>query len=137
MVRRTLRSPRLAARFGPRADGLALASAFLFALHPLASEVVCYVSARTESLMAVFYLATLYLAIRARESARPWGWVAGAVACCALGMACKEVMVSAPLVVALHDAVFWGRARGQRAARPGRDLGRARRDAGRCSRRSC
>lgn len=113
VLRRTLRSPRLAARFGPRADGLALAGAFLFALHPLASEVVCYVSARTESLMAAFYLATLYLAIRARESARPWGWVAGAVACCALGMACKEVMVSAPLVVALHDWVFWGRAEGR------------------------
>src|SRR5258705_1962249 len=44
VVRRTLRSPRLAGRFGARADGLALAIAFLFALHPLASEAVCYVS---------------------------------------------------------------------------------------------
>ena len=113
VVRRTLRSPRLERRFGSRADGLALATAFLFALHPLASEAVCYVSARTESLMALFYLATLYLAIRARESARPWGWVAAAVASCALGMASKEVMVSAPLVVALHDAIFWGRAEGR------------------------
>jgi protein O-mannosyl-transferase len=113
VVRRTLRAPRLAARFAARADELALAAAFLFALHPLASEVVCYVSARTESLMAAFYLATLYLATRARESARPWGWVAGAVTCCALGMACKEVMVSAPLVVALHDRVLWGRAKGR------------------------
>jgi protein O-mannosyl-transferase len=113
VVRRTLCSPRLARRFGERADGLALATAFLFALHPLASEAVCYVSARTESLMALFYLATLYLAIRARESARPRGWVAGAVVCCALGMASKEVMVSAPLVVALHDAIFWGKADGR------------------------
>ena len=113
LVRRSLRAPRLAARFAPRADGLALASAFLFALHPLTSEVVCYASARTESVMAAFYLATLYLATRARESARPWGWVAGAITCCALGMASKEVMVSAPLVAALHDAVLWGRAEGR------------------------
>ncbi|HKC50045.1 MAG TPA: hypothetical protein VKF60_04575 [Myxococcota bacterium] len=112
VVRRSLGSPRLAARFATRARALAFATALLFALHPLASEVVCYVSARTESLMAVCYLATLYCAIRARDSARPWGWVGGALACSALGMACKEAMVSAPLVVALHDAVLWGRAEG-------------------------
>jgi len=112
VVRRTLESPRCAARFGAHARGIASAVALMFALHPLASEVVCYVSARTESLMAVFYLATLWCAIRAHDSARPWAWVTGAVASCALGMGCKEVMVTAPLVVALHDAVFWGRALG-------------------------
>jgi Flp pilus assembly protein TadD len=112
VVRRTLGSPRLAARFGARARALAFATALVFALHPLASETVCYVSARTESLMAVFYLGALYCAIRARESARPAGWVVGAVASCALGMGSKEVMVSAPLVVALHEMVFWGRAEG-------------------------
>jgi tetratricopeptide (TPR) repeat protein len=112
VVRRTLSSPRLAPRFAEHARGAAFATALLFAVHPLASEVVCYASARTESLMALAYLATLYCAIRARDSRRPWGWVAGAIASCALGMGCKEVMASAPLVVALHDAVFWGRAAG-------------------------
>ena len=112
VVRRTLESPRLAARFGAHARGLAFATALLFAVHPLASEVVCYVSARTESLMAVSYLGALYCAIRARGAARPAGWVAAAVGSCALGMASKEVMVSAPLVVALHEIVFWGRAEG-------------------------
>ena len=108
VVRRTLRGPRLAERFAASADGLALAAALLFLVHPLASEVASYVSARTESLVAVFYLATLYLAIRARTAPRPWGFVAGAIGCSALGMATKEVMVSAPLVVALHDVVFLG-----------------------------
>ena len=111
VVRRTLRSPRLAPRFAAHADALAWMAAALFALHPLASEVVCYVSARTESLVAVFYLATLYLAIRAREAERSGPWIGAAALACALGMACKEVMVSAPLVVALHGAVFWGRER--------------------------
>ena len=109
VLQRTLAGPRLAARFSASADGVALAAALLFLVHPLASELVCYASARTEALMAVFYLATLYSAIRARTSARPWGWVAASIACSALGMASKEVMVSAPLAVALHDHVFLGR----------------------------
>ncbi len=112
VTRRTLGSPRLGPRFGAHARGFAFAAALLFAVHPLASEVVCYVTARTESLMAVCYLGALYCAIRARDSARPRGWVAGAIASSALGMGAKEVMVSAPLVIALHDAVFWGRAEG-------------------------
>ena len=40
-------------------------------------------------------------------------------------MASKEVMVSAPLVVALHDAIFWGKAEGRArssGSRPGRGL---------------
>jgi hypothetical protein len=110
LVRVSLRAPRLAERFAAAADGLAFATALLFALHPLASEVVCYISARTESLVALFYLAALYCAARARESLRPYGWVAAAVASSCLGMASKEVMVTAPFVAALHDAVLWGRA---------------------------
>ncbi len=106
LLRRTLRTPRLAERFAEPADALAFAVALLFAVHPLASEVACYASARTESLVAAFYLATLYAAVRARTSERPWGWVALAVACSALGMASKEVLVSAPIVVALYDWVF-------------------------------
>jgi hypothetical protein len=106
VLRRTLAGPRLGERFAAHADGLAFAAALLFAVHPLASEVACYASARTESLVAAFYLATLYAAIRARSSSRPWGWVALAIGCSALGMASKEVMVSAPLVVALYDVVF-------------------------------
>jgi hypothetical protein len=106
VLKRTLLGPRLAPRFARHADGLAFAAATLFALHPLASELVCYSSARSESLMALFYLSTLYFAIRAHGSTRPWGFVAASVACCALGMASKEVMVSAPLAVALHDRIF-------------------------------
>lgn len=108
IVRRTLVAPRLADRFGSSAEPIALAAALIFLVHPLASEVVCYVSARTESLVALFYLATLYGSTRASASERPWVWVAVAIACSVLGMASKEVMVSAPVVVALHDVVFLG-----------------------------
>jgi hypothetical protein len=106
VVRRTLRSPRLAERFAAHAEPIAFSAALLFAVHPLASEVACYASARTESLMAAFFLATLYAAIHARTSERPWGWIALAIGCCALGMASKEVMATAPVVIALYDVVF-------------------------------
>ena len=137
VVRRTLRSPRLDRRFGARADGLALATAFLFALHPLASEAVCYVTARTESLMALFYLATLYLAIRARESARPWGWVAarGRVLRAGHGEQGGHGERAARGRAARRDLLGQGRGARARASdsRPG--AGSPRR--GRCSRRSC
>jgi hypothetical protein len=56
--------------------------------------------------MGLFYLLTLYAVLRGATSPRPWRWYALAVLCCALGMGCKEVMLSAPLVVLLYDRVF-------------------------------
>ena len=86
---------------------VALAVALLWALHPLNSEAVNYVTQRTESLMALFYLLTLYCARRAYDDgARHGWWEAAAVLACTLGMASKESMVTAPLAVVLYDRVF-------------------------------
>jgi Flp pilus assembly protein TadD len=95
IVRRTVRETPVAA-----------AAALLWLVHPLASEAVDYVSARTESLMALCYLSTLYAHVRARTARRPMAWNALSVAACAAGMACKESMVTAPLLVILYDAIF-------------------------------
>jgi len=88
----------------------ALAVAFLIALlwllHPLQTEAVTYVIQRAESLMGLLYLLTLYCFVRAVDAPRPVWWQAAAVAACALGMACKEVMVTAPVVVFLYDRTF-------------------------------
>ena len=84
---------------------VAFGAALLWAVHPLNSEVVNYLSQRTESLMAAFYLVTLYAAIRSR-SERGVRWIVIAVASCAAGLACKESMATAPLVVALYDRIF-------------------------------
>ncbi len=89
----------------PDAEGLALAVALLWLLHPLQTQVVDYVTQRTESIMALFYLLTLYCAIRA-EGARRLAWSAASVACCAAGMASKEVMVTAPVMVVMYDWCF-------------------------------
>ncbi len=88
------------------ATPVAFAAALLWAVHPLQSEAVDYIVARTESTTALFYLLTMFAAVRAAEGARERMWTAIAVAACALGMASKESMATAPLMVALFDRVF-------------------------------
>lgn len=83
---------------------MAGAVALLWTVHPLNSEVVNYVTQRTESMMAFFFLATLYAA-SARRPSRSRGQVVAVIAC-ALGMACKETMAVAPFAVLLYDSVY-------------------------------
>ena len=106
IVRRALLLKRVPKGLHDDADLVALAAAMLWVVHPLNSESVSYLTERTESLMALFYLATLYAAIRAATSSRPALWTAAAVAASALGMASKESMVTAPVMVLLFDRVF-------------------------------
>jgi hypothetical protein len=108
---------------------VAFAAALLWCLHPLNTEVVDYVSQRTESMMGLLYLLTLYAASRAMASPTPdpgrsGFWTAVSIASCALGMAAKESMVTAPVVVLLYDAVFGaGSIAGALRARRGLYLG--------------
>jgi tetratricopeptide (TPR) repeat protein len=104
IVRRTCELPTLRDVWGTRASALALSIALVWTVHPLNSEVVEYITQRTESMMALFYLATLYASIRSTTSGIRWQVIA--VVCCALGMMCKESMATAPLMVVLYDAVF-------------------------------
>ena len=106
IVRRTLQSAPLSATFGADATYVAAAAALIWTVHPLTTAAVTYVVQRVESLMSLFYLLTLYCAIRAAQAGRRRLWTAACVASCALGMATKEVMVTAPLAVALWDVLF-------------------------------
>jgi tetratricopeptide (TPR) repeat protein len=106
-VRRTLEMPRVPERVRRWSTDIALASALIWTVRPLNSEVVDYITQRSESMMALFFLATVYAGARAAVSpARARMWSGTAVASCALGMMCKESMVTAPLAVWLYDAVF-------------------------------
>jgi len=111
VVRRTLSGDRLRPTFETSATWLAFVVALVWLVHPLQTGSVTYVVQRVESLMGLFYLLTLYCAIRAAEDVRARAWTAGALVSCALGMATKEVMVTAPIVVWLWDRVFGGRRR--------------------------
>lgn len=109
IVRRTLLTRKLRERFGGVSALLAFLVALLWLVHPLQTQSVTYIVQRVESLMGLFYLLTLYCAIRAAGAGprRRW-WVTGSIAACALGMGSKETMVTAPLVVWLWDFVFEG-----------------------------
>ncbi len=124
IVRRTLRLPFFAGRFDTFTGWLALAVALVWALHPLQTEAVIYLTQRTELMMAMFYLATLYCSLRywlvfplpieegqdeRKSMSNPWQrttWLASAFVSCLLGMASKEVMVSAPIMVLLFERTF-------------------------------
>jgi protein O-mannosyl-transferase len=125
LVRRTLQLPSVQGRLGHAAPDLALAAALLWAVHPLNSEVVDYLTQRTESMMALCLLVTLYAAIRSaatrsraaparhwRALASPRRWHAVAIVACLLGTVCKETIAVAPLLVMLYDRCFlfdsWG-----------------------------
>ena len=106
VVRRTLSGERLRAQVGSAANGLALSVALLWVVHPLQTEAVTYIVQRVESVMGLFYLVTLYCFIRSAETGASRIWSLLCVAACALGMASKEVMVSAPVLVLLYDWMF-------------------------------
>ena len=82
--------------------------ALVWMLHPLQTESVTYIVQRAESLMGLFYLLTLYCFVRYAEGDQAgrnlWGLLC--VGACLVGMATKEVMVSAPLIVVLYDRTF-------------------------------
>jgi hypothetical protein len=113
IVRRTLNVSDLLPRFGPRSADFAFACALIWLVHPLQTEAVDYLTERTELLMGLFYLLTLYASIRGHERAEPrtgppgqpprWGpgtaWQAVAVVSCVLGMGSKESMATAPVMI--------------------------------------
>jgi tetratricopeptide (TPR) repeat protein len=106
VARRTLQTAPLAPRFAAGATAVALSLAGLWLLHPLQTESVTYVVQRAESLAGLFLLLTLYAAIRGAGSSVSGRWSVLAVAACLLGMATKEVMFAAPILVLLHDRTF-------------------------------
>ena len=106
VVRRTLRLPIMPEVLRGPSTGLALVIALIWTVHPLQTNAVTYVIQRTELLVGLFYLLTLYCVIRGDSSTRSVFWYAAAVISCVLGMGSKEVMVLAPLLIFLYDRVF-------------------------------
>ncbi len=106
VVRRTVLTAPLVERLGRAALPLGVGTALLWMLHPVQTEAVTYVSQRSESLVGLAYLLTVYCAIRGASSDKPKGWYVAAALACAAGMASKAVMVTAPLAVLIYDRLF-------------------------------
>lgn len=106
ILRRTLVRPVVPAQWRENAHTIAFASALLWLVHPLTTESVTYLIQRAESLAGLLYLVTLYAFIRGLDSAASWRWWAGSILACLAGMATKEVVVTAPVIVLLYDRTF-------------------------------
>ena len=82
---------------GDEAMPVAVGAALIVAVHPLNTEPVNYVSARSALLTAVFYLAAFDAAAR--------DWPVRCVVLAACAMLTKSIAVSLPLVVLAHRLV--------------------------------
>ena len=118
VVRRTLLFDFFQGTFERVAGPLSFAAALLWAVHPLNSECVVYITQRTEQMASLFYLGVMYGSLRywgaTRRPARA-GWLIMSAVSCMLGMLSKEMMASAPAMALLYGA----RSSPVRFARPG------------------
>jgi|694.fasta_scaffold44040_4 tetratricopeptide (TPR) repeat protein len=110
-LRQTLSRPPFNAAAAPAAGWPVVpagVAAAIWLVHPLHTEAVSYVYQRIELLAAGFALGTLAAFLDSRAARRPLRWLAASVACCGLGMACKEWVIVVPPVMLLFDRAFVG-----------------------------
>jgi tetratricopeptide (TPR) repeat protein len=106
VIRRALSADSVRAAFRSNAALIALPAALWWALHPAASEIINYTTQRTTALAALLFLMTVYASQRALEVHHRARWHATAVIACVCGVAAKEFVAVAPLVVLLYDRAF-------------------------------
>jgi tetratricopeptide (TPR) repeat protein len=90
-----------------RSRSAAFTAALVFALHPVQTEAVTYLSGRSMSLMSLFALAALLAGLRSRDGRD--GWMAGSLLCLAAALAVRETAWAVVPALALLAA-----ARGER-----------------------
>ena len=91
----------------PGLPGFPEIAAALFALHPLTTESVAYVSARPGVMATFFGLAGLLLYLR-HDRTRKLAVFLAAVACMVAAMTCKESAVSFPAIAAAYVFIIRG-----------------------------
>lgn len=81
-----------------------LVGALLFALHPVQTEAVTYLSGRSVSLMALFYLASILVWLRAPKGQQGEARRMASAALFGAALLVKETAVTLPLALLLLDA---------------------------------
>lgn len=117
LIHRSLLLPVFKDRYRNSAIYLAGIIGAVWALHPVQTISVTYISQRAEAMMGLCYFLTLYGFVRSLDSAKPLRWKLLSVGACFCGMATKEVMITAPFVVLLFDRALVGRSFGEVLAR--------------------
>lgn len=90
----------------PHAGAAAGAASLIWAVHPLNTSAVSYLSQRGELGVGLFLFLMLLALDRAAASVQALRWLALAFTACLLGMGCKESMAAAPALALLYDRGF-------------------------------
>jgi tetratricopeptide (TPR) repeat protein len=106
IIRRTLLSRRMGEKYGQVATSIAFGSSLIWLLHPMQTQAVTYITQRFESLMGMFFLMTVYCAIRSWNSSSANVWRLLAFLTFILGAGSKEVIVVAPFVALAWEWIF-------------------------------
>ncbi len=112
LIRQTLRRASSPTRPIPddtfaKANAIALGATLLWLVHPLQTESVTYIIQRAEAMLGLFYLLTVYCAVRGFASPKHAGrWYLASILACIMGAGCKQSIVTAPLVVLAYDHIF-------------------------------
>jgi hypothetical protein len=102
---------------GERSPALAPAvAALLFALHPVQTEVVTYVSGRSASLAAAFVLGSALLHVAGRDGPRPWLATLASPVLFLLALGTREQSVALPFALLAVEAADVRRGRSVRDA---------------------
>ena len=96
-------------------SSIGLFCGLLFVVHPVAGEPTNYISSRSESLAAFFYLSTFLLYLKEKED--PVSRY-GSVLCYILGLLTKSVVITAPATLWLYDRWIMGKTRPLKAYLP-------------------
>ena len=86
--------------------GSALLGALLFGLHPAQTEPVNFISSRSESLAALFYLGSFYSYLRATPQTRStttWGWYSLSLVSAILALLSKATAITLPVMLLAHS----------------------------------
>jgi hypothetical protein len=108
-------------RGGPEAEkarhrrvtsGFAAVAALVFALHPVQSEALNYISSRSEILASSFYLLALlafiaFLVDKSAPRARSYWLLSASVLLYVLSLLTKTIAISFPVMILFLSVVFW------------------------------
>jgi tetratricopeptide (TPR) repeat protein len=79
--------------------------AAVWLVHPLQTDAVTYLMQRTELMVGLAFFAVMWTAARSPDTS--WSrWHTWCVAWCLVGVGCKEVIATAPVLVILADRAF-------------------------------
>ncbi len=101
VARRLLRRWSLAS-----AEGIAMVIALIWAVHPIQTETVTYIVNRSEGMLGLFSLLTLYSFLRSLDSPRRRMWQALSILASLAAVACKEVGAMLGPIVLLLDVLL-------------------------------